>query len=125
EDADLAAYLVHSMIPSAKLTQASFEDMDVVLAGNFARAAERHNVKESIYVSSIIPDTDQHLSRHVRRRLEVENILRYYGTPVAAMRAGLVVGPNGSSFPILAKLVQRLPAMILPRWTSCKTQPVA
>src|SRR5699024_7561201 len=58
-------------------------------------------------------------------RLEVENILRYYGTPVTAIRAGLVVGPNGSSFPILTKLVQRLPAMILPSWTSSKTQPVA
>src|SRR5699024_9917613 len=57
--------------------------------------------------------------------LEVENILRYYGTPVTAIRAGLVVGPNGSSFPILAKLVLRLPAMILPRWTSSKTPPVA
>jgi len=125
KDADVAVYLVHSMIPSAKLTQASFEDMDVILADNFARAAKRQNVKEIIYLSGIIPDNDQHLSRHLSSRLEVENILRYYGTPVTAIRAGLVVGPNGSSFPILAKLVQRLPAMILPRWTSSKTQPVA
>src|SRR5699024_12696691 len=78
----------------------------------------RQNVKEIIYLSGIIPDNDQHLSRHLSSRLEVENILRYYGTPVTAIRAGLVVGPNGSSFPILTKLVQRLPAMILPRWTS-------
>lgn len=125
KDADVAVYLVHSMIPSAKLTQASFEDMDVILANNFARAAKRQNVKEIIYLSGIIPDNDQHLSRHLSSRLEVENILRYYGTPVTAIRAGLVVGPNGSSFPILTKLVQRLPAMILPRWTSSKTQPVA
>lgn len=28
--ADYAVYLVHSMMPSAKLTQAKFEDMDVI-----------------------------------------------------------------------------------------------
>src|SRR5699024_9723326 len=43
KDADVAVYLVHSMIPSAKLTHASFEDMDVILADNFARAAKRQN----------------------------------------------------------------------------------
>ncbi|HLQ83497.1 MAG TPA: NAD(P)H-binding protein [Pseudogracilibacillus sp.] len=123
--ADIAVYLVHSMVPSAKLTQSSFEDMDVILADNFARAAKRHNIKEIIYLSGIIPDNDEHLSRHLKSRLEVENILRAYGTPVTAIRAGLIVGPNGSSFPILAKLVERLPAMILPKWTSSKTQPVA
>ena len=125
KDADIAVYLVHSMVPSAKLTQSSFENMDVILADNFARAAKFHNVKEIIYLSGIIPDGDEHLSRHLKSRLEVEKILRAYGTPVTAIRAGLIVGPNGSSFPILAKLVQRLPAMILPKWTSSKTQPVA
>ena len=125
EGADIAVYLVHSMVPSAKLTQATFQDMDVVIADNFARAAKHHNVKEIIYLSGIIPDGDEDLSRHLSSRLEVERILRAYGTPVTAIRAGLIVGPNGSSFPILAKLVQRLPAMILPKWTSSKTQPVA
>lgn len=125
QGADIAVYLVHSMVPSAKLTQGSFEDMDVILADNFARAAKRQNVKEIIYLSGIIPDGDENLSRHLKSRLEVENILRSYGTPVTAIRAGLIVGPDGSSFPILAKLVKRLPAMILPKWTSSKTQPVA
>ena len=36
EDIDIAIYLVHSMMPSAKLTQASFEDMDALLADNFS-----------------------------------------------------------------------------------------
>src|SRR5699024_4741857 len=105
--------------------QASFEDMDVILADNFARAAKRQNVKEIIYLSGIIPDNDQHLSRHLSSRLEVENILRYYGTPVTAIRAGFVVGPNGSSFQILAKFVKFLKAMKLTRMTNAKTQQVA
>ena len=40
EGVDTAIYLVHSMMPNAKLTQANFEDMDALLADNFARAKE-------------------------------------------------------------------------------------
>ncbi|EJX16634.1 MAG: hypothetical protein AB8V70_07580 [Rickettsia conorii subsp. raoultii] len=39
KNVDIAIYLVHSIIPSAKLTQASFEDMDEILADNFAKAS--------------------------------------------------------------------------------------
>ena len=39
KNVDIAIYLVHSIIPSAKLTQASFKDMDEILADNFAKAS--------------------------------------------------------------------------------------
>ena len=39
KNVDIAIYRVHSIIPSAKLTQASFEDMDEILADNFAKAS--------------------------------------------------------------------------------------
>ena len=39
--ARFAVYLVHSMMPSARLTQASFADVDLLCADNFARAAKR------------------------------------------------------------------------------------
>ncbi|MFS0724085.1 NAD(P)H-binding protein [Paenibacillus sp. 1P07SE] len=125
--ADYAIYLLHSMIPSAKLTQGSFEDMDAILAAHFARAARTCGIRQIIYLSGMIPpDTDKEaLSRHLRSRLEVEEILGACGVPVTTIRAGLIVGPEGSSFPILAKLVRRLPFMILPRWTRTKTQPIA
>ena len=45
-DIDAAVYLVHSMMPSARLTQARFEDLDLILADNFARAAKRHHIKQ-------------------------------------------------------------------------------
>ena len=41
EGVDTAIYLVHSMMPNAKLTQANFEDMDALLADNFARKETR------------------------------------------------------------------------------------
>lgn len=39
KNVDIAIYLVHSIIPSAKLTQASFENMDEILADDFAKAS--------------------------------------------------------------------------------------
>ncbi|GAF14108.1 hypothetical protein JCM19045_3398 [Bacillus sp. JCM 19045] len=123
--ADYAVYLVHSMMPSAKLTQAKFEDMDVILADNFAQAAKKNGVKQIIYLSGIMPVDTTQLSRHLKSRKEVEDILGAYGVPVTTVRAGLIVGPKGSSFPIVKKLVSRLPMMLLPKWTRQKTHPVA
>ena len=55
EGCDYAIYLVHSMLPSARLTQASFEDLDLVLADNFARAAAGAGVKQILYLGGLIP----------------------------------------------------------------------
>ncbi|WP_322923399.1 NAD(P)H-binding protein [Paenibacillus campi] len=125
--ADYAIYLVHSMLPTAKLTQAKFEDMDIILADHFTRAACKHGIKQIVYLSGIIPQNvpREQLSRHLRSRLEVEQVLGSCGIPVTTIRAGLIVGPQGSSFPILARLVQRLPMMTLPEWTRTLTHPIA
>jgi len=121
-EADIAVYLVHSMMKSARLTQGSFEDMDVILADNFAQAASRQGIKQIVYLGGIIPDEDEKdLSRHLKSRLEVERVLRSSDVPVTALRAGLIIGPKGSSFPILTKLVKRLPVMVLPKWTRSHT----
>ena len=123
---DFAIYLVHSMLPSARLTQASFEDLDLVLADNFARAAASEGVRQVFYLGGLFPDEGPaELSAHLASRLEVERALGAYGVPVTALRAGLVVGAGGSSLHILTKLVRRLPAMLTPQWTLSPTQPVA
>lgn len=123
-DADVGVYLVHSMLPSARLTQASFADLDVLLADNFARAAARAGLRRLVYLGGLIPEA-KHLSAHLASRLEVEETLRAAATPVVALRAGLVIGPDSSSFRIIEKLVRRLPVMALPRWTRTPTQPIA
>ena len=80
EGVDTAVYLVHSMLPTARLTQSSFEDADLLLADNFARAAKRAGVKRIIYLGGIIPETSR-LSRHLLSRLEVEKALSSQGVP--------------------------------------------
>lgn len=124
EDIDIAIYLVHSMMPSAKLTQASFENMDALLADNFAKAASYNKVQHIVFMSGLIPNTSE-LSPHLRSRLECEQILGSYGVPVSTLRAGLIIGSKGSSYPILKKLVDRLPGLLLPKWAYNTTLPVA
>ena len=123
-DVDVAIYLVHSMMPAARLTQASFEDTDLLLADNFARACASGGVRRIVYLGGLIPD-DVPLSRHLESRREVEGALAAYGAQVVTLRAGLLLGAEGSSFQMLATLVHRLPILVCPRWTRSLTQPVA
>ena len=41
------------------------------------------------------------------------------------LRAVLILGAQGSSFQIMARLVERLPVMVCPRWTHTRTQAIA
>ena len=114
---DIAVYLVHSMAkPSSRLFQGNFHDFDFILADNFARAALRNKVKHIIYVSGIVPHDKSDLSPHLASRFEVEKALQAWGTPVSTLRCGLVIGPKGSSFQILERIIKRLPVMLLPAW---------
>ena len=121
---DCGIYLVHSMAPSSRLVQGSFEDTDLLLADNFIRAAEAAGLKHVVYLSGLMPNTREPLSPHLRSRLEVENVLRSRSIKVTVLRAGLIFGPGGSSFSLLINLVRRLPIMLLPAWGRSKTQSI-
>ena len=120
---DYAVYLVHSMQPSTRLNQASFEDTDLLIADNFSRAASVCKVKQIIYLGGILPKDDKRLSKHLKSRYEVEQVLGSRDTPLTTIRAGIIIGPGGSSFKIIKKLVQNLPVMACPKWTLSKNQP--
>lgn len=124
QGASYAVYLVHSMMPSIGLTQASFEDLDLLLADNFARAAATHQLEQIVYLGGLLPDNGP-LSTHLTSRREVEEVLGSRGVPLTILRAGLVIGSDGSSFRILRRLVSRLPLMVLPAWTRTQTTPIA
>jgi uncharacterized protein YbjT (DUF2867 family) len=119
-----AVYLVHSMMPSARLVQGRFEDLDLICADNFARAARRAGVEQIVYLGGLIPPGAP-LSKHLESRREVEVALGGHGVPVTTLRAGLVIGAGGSSFQMMLRLVRRLPVMVCPSWTSTECQPIA
>jgi uncharacterized protein YbjT (DUF2867 family) len=128
EGQDEAIYLVHSMLPSSELSQGSFADYDLILADNFARAAKKNGLKRILYLGGIVPSSQDsnpdEWSPHLRSRFEVEEIFRSYGIPLLALRAGMVMGAEGSSFQLLVNLVNRLPVMLCPAWTLLKTSPI-
>lgn len=127
EGADYALYLVHSMNKSTRLNQGNFEDTDLLLADNFARAAEQNGIEQIIFMGGILPKekSAEDMSTHLRSRYEVEQMLGARKTALTAIRAGIIIGPGGSSFNIVKKLVSRLPVMACPKWTESETQPIS
>ena len=125
EGADYAFYLVHSMHPSSRLTQAKVADLDLLMADNFARAAETQGLEQILYIGGLVPHDAPNLPRRLRNRREVEEALASGSTPVTTLRAGLIVGAGGTWLRMVINLVRRLPFMILPAWTQATTQPIA
>lgn len=121
---DFAFFLVHSMMPSARLTQGHYNDLDLMIADNFSRAAAAAGTKRIVYLGGIQPESG-FISEHLLSRLEVEDVLRSRDTNMVALRAGLILGPGGSSSLILVRLVKRLPVLVCPPWTSKLSSPVA
>jgi uncharacterized protein YbjT (DUF2867 family) len=64
-------------------------------------------------------------SEHLRSREEVAEILARTVPDAVHARAAMVIGAGSASFLILRHLVDRLPAMVCPRWIDTRTQPVA
>ena len=64
------------------------------------------------------------LSRHLASRQEVGRILRESGVPTIEFRASIVIGSGSLSFELIRALVEKLPAMVTPRWVSTPTQPI-
>ena len=116
--ADVAYYLVHS------LGQARFEERERRSADGFARAANKVGLRQIVYLGGLGDDADD-LSPHLRSRRETEQRLAAGSVPVTTLRAGMVVGKGSAAFETIAALVDRLPAMIIPRWAKTATQPIA
>lgn len=114
-----AYYLVHSM----QAVGQGYADQDRVMAGVFARAAERAGVKRIIYLGGL-GELGDDLSDHLASRREVENALASGGVPVTVLRAAMVIGSGSASFEILRYLVERLPIMITPKWVKTESQPI-
>jgi uncharacterized protein YbjT (DUF2867 family) len=115
---DVAVYLVHS------LDDPDFEQKDADAARTFAKAAVACGVRQIVYLGGLGSEEDK-LSPHLRSRREVEQLLGETGVPVTALRAAIVVGAGSISWELTRQLVKNLPAMVVPRWVSTRTQPIA
>ncbi len=116
--ADVAVHLVHS------LGSSDFEERDLAIAENVARGAERARLSQIVYLGGLGDDSPT-LSKHLRSRRETAKALAQGEVSVTTLRAGMVVGKGSAAFETIVALVDRLPAMICPRWVSVPTQPIA
>ena len=118
EGAEVVYYLVHS------LGRSDFEAEDLKAAETTAREAERAGIKQLVFLGGLGDDSPD-LSTHLRSRRETGKRLSSTTVPVTTLRAAMVVGRGSAAFETIVALVNRLPAMVTPRWVSTRTQPVA
>jgi uncharacterized protein YbjT (DUF2867 family) len=115
---DAAFYLVHS------LGSDDFAQRDQRAAETVASEAGRAGLRQMIYLAGLGGESED-LSPHLRSRLETGRRLGAGEVPVTTLNAAMVVGQGSAAFETIVALVDRLPAMLCPRWVSTPTQPIA
>jgi len=116
-----AYYLVHSMIAQ----KGKFVEADREAARNMVAAADAAGLTRIIYLGGLAEAKDDVLSKHLKSRIEVADILQAGSVPTTDLRAPMILGSGSASFEILRYLVERLPAMVTPRWVQSLNQPIA
>lgn len=115
---DVMYYLVHSMG-----TSTDFVAEEERSARNVAAAAKAAGVRRIVYLSGLHPTGE--LSRHLRSRNLVGEILMESGVETVVLQAGIVVGAGSASFEMIRHLTNRLPVMTTPKWVRNKIQPIS
>lgn len=118
QGADVCYYLVHS------LGSPDFAERDARAADVLAREAEAAGVGQIVYLGGLGDDAS-HLSPHLRSRRETGERLSRGAVPVTTVRAAMVLARGSAAFETIVALVDRLPGMVMPRWVSTPTQPIA
>ncbi len=121
QDIDAAYYLVHSMGGAGG--SGNFETMEKQTADNLVAQITKTQCQQIIYLSGIV--NDDNLSKHLRSRRNVEDVLLNSGVPTTVLRAAIIIGSGGASFEIIRDLVEKLPVMVAPKWVSTRCQPIA
>lgn len=119
DNIDAAYYLIHSMSASS----GDFSEKEERSARHFLQQIEQTRARQIMYLSGIV--NDAHLSKHLRSRKHVEDVLASGSVPLTTLRAGIIIGSGSASFEIIRDLVEKLPVMIAPHWLNNRCQPIA
>jgi uncharacterized protein YbjT (DUF2867 family) len=122
---EVAYYLIHSMEPAADAATPAegFPARERIAAERFAHAARAAGVQRIVYLGGLLP-RDAIPSAHLRSRLAVERVLLGALPDSVALRASIVIGARSRSFRFLVRLIERLPAIVLPPWRERRTRPI-
>lgn len=112
-------YLVHAMGQKG-----DFETKELLGAHNVSQAAAEAKIMRIVYLGGLHPQSDE-LSKHLRSRAEVGDILLSSGVPTLALQAGVIIGSGSTSFEMIRHLTDVLPVMTAPKWVGNLIQPIA
>jgi uncharacterized protein YbjT (DUF2867 family) len=115
---EVAYYLAHAMG-----SKGDFERAEAEAAHVFADAARDAGVARIVYLGGLHPDGE--LSKHLRSRRDVGDVLLASGVPTVALQAGVVIGSGSASFEMIRHLTDVLPYMPAPKWVRNHIQPIA
>ena len=82
---------------------ADFEKQDRDAARNFAQAARQAGIRRIIYLGGLGVE-DEKLSKHLRSRHEVGQVLKESGAQVIELRASIIIGSGSLSFELIRAL---------------------
>ena len=116
---DVAYYLIHSMS-----TGSGYAEREASCAQSFTQWIQNSQCKQIVYLSGIIPPETKKLSAHLASRKRVAEILSTSKIPLTTLKASIIVGSGSASFEIVRDLIEKLPVMITPRWTTTLCQPI-
>jgi uncharacterized protein YbjT (DUF2867 family) len=118
EGCHTALYLIHGMRGGSDYPEREREGAEA-----FREAAADAGVRRIVYLGGVAPRGVT--SKHLKSRLATGAVLRGGAVPCTELRAAMVVGNGSASWRIVRDLARRLPAMVLPRWLSNRSSPVA
>lgn len=118
EGCDAAYYLVHSLASGP-----GWPEREVRAAEVFRGAAAAQRLERVVYLGGMAPKGAA--SPHLQSRLLCGEILRGGLVPTFELRAAMIIGAGSASWRMVRDLARRLPAMVLPRWMSKHSWPVA
>lgn len=122
KNVDVAYYFVHSMRETRDSSK-----IDRAHAASFAELAAKSGVKKIIYLGVLGNSYQEDLSPYLRNRHEVGHVLRANAGEVQVIefRSSFVLGAGSLSFELVQALVDKLPIMMIPKWGTTLTQPIA
>lgn len=118
-DCEVAFFLMHSLGENK-----GFEEKESAIAHHFVTASKHAGIKRIIYLGGLIDESEESHSPHMRSRKAVGDILRLSDISVIEFRASVILGPGSTSFELIRALVERLPAMVTPKWVRVRAQPI-
>ncbi len=117
-DVDLVYYLAHAVGDTN-----DYPRVEAKAARHTVEAAEQAGVRRLVYLGGVRPWGQP--SQHLQSRLDTGLILRSGRLETIELRASMIIGAGSASFRFLHDITRRVPWLLLPRWMSHRSAPIA